>query len=244
MEEIVISAGKYAVSQWHSVVAIQKGDEGDVVTEVDRTIEGQIKGQLYSLAEGAGFVGEESGGTPGNLYWVVDPIDGTKHYAHQMPGFFTQVALMQDNEPLVSVVYDPTANHLFSASRGNGATFNGQRIIATNRASELSKAVIDIDFGGAEDNEWKSKVFAELVRQTYRVRISGGRFSPYLLTGGVNAVLVVNPTTKIWDQMPRVLLMQEAGFGVKSQEREGHTVRVMAESALSEKIWEIVNSIQ
>jgi myo-inositol-1(or 4)-monophosphatase len=244
VEEIVISSGMYALSKWEDVVAVQKGDEGDVVTDVDKIIEDEIRTKLGGLVSGATVVGEESGGEGSGLYWVIDPIDGTKNYAHKMPGFLTQVALISNNEPILGVVYDPVARHLFSASKSNGTSLNGIAIAYQPRVDSLSKAVIDIDFGGTEDWEWKSKVFANLTEQTYRVRVSGGRFSPYLLTGGVNAVLVVNPTTKAWDQLPRLILMQEAGFDIRSSEREGHIVRVMSEPTLADKIWEIVNGIQ
>lgn len=231
----------YALSKWEDVVAVQKGDEGDVVTDVDKLVEDDIKSRLDGLVSGASMVGEESGGEMGGLFWVIDPIDGTKNYAHKMPGFLTQVALILENEALIGVVYDPVSRHLFSASKGNGTTLNGVSIKYQSRAESLSKAVLDIDFGGTEDWEWKSRVFANLTKQTYRVRVSGGRFTPYLLTGGINAVLVVNPTTKMWDQLPRVILMQEAGFDVRSIEREGHVVRVMSEPVIADKIWEIVN---
>jgi len=244
VEEIVISAGMYALSKWEDVVAVQKGDEGDVVTDVDRIIEDETRAKLSGLVPGASIVGEETGGEVAGLYWVIDPIDGTKSYAHKMPGFFTQVALVSNNEPILSAVYDPVARHLFSASRGNGTFLNGIAISYQARVDSLSKAVIDVDFGGREDWEWKSSVFANLTKQTYRVRVTGGRFSPYLLTGGINAVLVVNPTTKAWDQLPRLILMQEAGFDVREKEREGHVVRVMAEPPLTDVIWEIVDNIQ
>ncbi len=243
VEEIVISSGMYALSKWEDVVAVQKGDEGDVVTDVDKIIEEDIKTKLGGLVPGASIVGEESGGEGTGLYWVIDPIDGTKNYAHKMPGFLTQVALISNNESILGVVYDPVARHLFSASKDNGTFLNGIAIACQPRVDSLSKAVLDVDFGGTEDSEWKAKVFANLAKQTYRVRVSGGRFSPYLLTGGVNAVLVVNPTTKAWDQLPRLILMKEAGFDIREKEREGHVVRVMAEPSLTNAIWEIVDMV-
>lgn len=244
VEEIVISGGMYALSKWEDVVAVQKGDEGDVVTDADKIIEDETRIKLSGLVTGASIVGEETGGEVAGMYWVIDPIDGTKSYAHKMPGFFTQIALIYNNEPILGVVYDPVARHLFSSSKGNGTFFNGIAVSYQPRVDSLSKGVLDIDFGGTEDWEWKSKVFANLAKQTYRVRITGGRFSPYLLTGGVNAVIVVNPTTKVWDQLPRLILMKEAGFDVREKEHEGHVVRVMSEPPLADAIWQIVDRVE
>src|SRR3989344_8495744 len=99
VEEIARHAGEYAFVHWSDVEAIQKGTSGDIVTEVDRVLESQIKNELSPLIDGALLVGEEEGGETNNGYvWVIDPIDGTKHYAYHMPSFYVQICLLYENK--------------------------------------------------------------------------------------------------------------------------------------------------
>lgn len=240
VETIVKNAGKYALEKWQNIEAIQKGTSGDVVTETDQYLEQQIKKELAFLVENASFIGEEYGGEAGVSYvWVIDPIDGTKNYAHHMPSFCVQISLLLGDLPILGVIYDPVADHLFSSSKGNGATINGQKV-ALERNVSLEDSTIDIDFGGTELLDWKVKVFEKLARASYRTRISAARFAPYLLTGGIHAFVVVNPTTKIWDQAPRIILFQEAGFEVGQFEVDGHKVILASNGELFLKIKEII----
>lgn len=240
VDDIVTKAGEYALLKWKDAKPLQKGDGGDVVTEVDSYIESQIKNELTGLVDGAQIVGEENGGESGaDFVWVIDPIDGTKHYAHLMPSYFVQVSLLYLNNPILGVIYDPVAGQLFSASSGNGAFINGVRA-GEIRGEVLEKSILDIDFGGIELLEWKSKVFQELARKVYRVRVSAGRFAVYLLTGGINAFVVINPTTKLWDQAPRIILFQEAGLEVEQFEVAGHKVILASKGELYLKIKEII----
>ncbi len=61
-------------------------------------------------------------------YWLIDPIDGTASFVQGYSGFVTQVALMKDHEPVMSAIYAPKLNALYSAVKGKGAYHNGKRL--------------------------------------------------------------------------------------------------------------------
>ncbi len=240
VEIVARNAGKFAFENWATVEAVQKGTSGDVVTEVDKKLEEQIKAELNGLVETAAFLGEEFGGSKTTSYtWVVDPIDGTKNYAHRMPLFYVQICLIHEENPILAVIYDPVSDHLFAASFGNGAFFNGIKVRAGNEP-DITNSTIEIDFGGNELVEWKSEVFKNLARVSYRTRVIAGQLSVYLVTGGIHAFVVVNPTTKIWDQAPRIILFKEAGFDVEKFEVDGHSVILASKGELFLKIKEII----
>lgn len=75
------------------------------------------------------ILGEEGGqsGHSGPL-WIVDPLDGTRSFAHGYPFVCVSVGLEIDGELQVGVVYDPLRDELFEATRGGGAFLNGTRI--------------------------------------------------------------------------------------------------------------------
>lgn len=232
--------GKYALSKWGHISSRGKGVQGDIVTDADFYIEKQLRLKLPKIYE-VPIVGEEEGGDQTkNVFWILDPIDGTKHFAHSMPSFFTQVALIENSKPVLGVVYDPLTNQMFSATNNGGAFLNSQKI-KLQKSVPMEKTIIDIDFGGPEDAEWKNSVFAELTKRVYRVRISAGRFSPYLLTGGINAYVVINPTTKIWDQLPKLIIFKEAGYEIIEFEKNGITNRVIAEKKLAKEVFDLIH---
>ncbi len=128
-----------------------KSSRIDIVTEADKESEVYIVGELRRLFPDHHIVGEEGGGqgaaAGGAAYhWFVDPIDGTVNFASKLPHFCISIALATaDREPLLGVVFDPTRNELFAATRGGGATLNG-RAIRVTETGELIDAVITSGF--------------------------------------------------------------------------------------------------
>ena len=66
-------------------------------------------------------IGEEDGGTPADLVWVVDPIDGTVNYIHGSPRWCVSIALVEGGDIVSGVINAPDEGRLFSACRGQGA---------------------------------------------------------------------------------------------------------------------------
>ena len=239
-EKLVISQGEYAFANWKNPELHSKGSEGDIVTATDVAIEENLTKELTGIFPQAKIFGEENGGEIGSEYtWLIDPIDGTKHFAHRMPSFFVQVALIFNKEPIIGIIFDPVTKQLFSASLGNGAFLNGEKMANTDTV-QLSNAVIDVDLGGKEDIDWKLEALKSLVQKSYRVRVSAGRFAPYLLTGGISAFVVLNPTTKSFDQLPRVILAREAGFEVVDFPRNKNSIRIMGDKKMVKEILEAI----
>ncbi|MCC6313486.1 MAG: inositol monophosphatase [Thermomicrobiales bacterium] len=106
----------------------------DMVTEADKASEALIVGMIRAAYPDHDVLGEE--GARGDdsdspLRWVIDPLDGTTNFAHNLPIFCVSIGLMERGVPLVGVVYDPMRDELFAAVRGAGATLNGQPIRAS-----------------------------------------------------------------------------------------------------------------
>lgn len=240
VELIACDAGKIAIENLGKVKYEHKGSEGDLVTEADREIETFVTEKLKDTMPNTSIFGEEYGGDFNSEYsWLIDPIDGTKNFAYSMPSFFIHIALLSKMNPIIGVIYDPVANNLFSASDGKGAFLNGM-MVEVQKDVAIEKAVIDIDLGGKEDLEWKTEVFKKLASSAYRVRISGGRYAPYLLTGGIDALVVINPTTQLFDQVPRVILAKEAGYDVLDFDRKDWKIRIMCNPSLTHLLSEII----
>ena len=112
----------------------EKGSASDLVTSADRAVQERLRVLLGEILPQAGFLGEESPDrVQSELFWLVDPIDGTSNFVHGMRMSAISVALVQDGEAVLGVVYDPYAQEVFSACKGQGAFCNGERIHVSAR---------------------------------------------------------------------------------------------------------------
>ncbi len=109
----------------------------DFVTEVDLAAETIIIDTLLGAYPGHGILAEESGSTRGakdsDYVWIIDPLDGTTNFIHGFPVYAVSIALALRGQVQQAVVYDPTRNDLFFASKGRGAFLNDKRLRVSKR---------------------------------------------------------------------------------------------------------------
>ena len=98
----------------------------DFVTEVDQAAEDVIIDTLLAAYPGHAILAEESGSSRGardsEYVWIIDPLDGTTNFIHGLPVYAVSIALAHRGQVQQAVVYDPTRNDLFFASRGVGVS--------------------------------------------------------------------------------------------------------------------------
>ena len=121
--------------------------EVDLLTEIDEQAERLITEELLGTFPTYGMLAEEGGELSGeeDVRWIVDPLDGTTNYAHQLPIFCVSIALERSGEVILGVVHDPMGEETFVAERGRGATLNG-RPIKVSDTDELIRALIATGF--------------------------------------------------------------------------------------------------
>ena len=107
---------------------IQKG-ERDLVSYVDVTAEKLIVEGLQLLLPEAGFITEEKTvkDSGASLRWIIDPLDGTTNFIHGIPLFAVSIALQQDDDLLIGVVYEVNLDECFSAYKGGGGCLGTRR---------------------------------------------------------------------------------------------------------------------
>lgn len=214
-------AGRILVERFGQVKQVTSKGRGNVVTDVDKEVEGEVIALLQREYPGMSILGEESaapaqgtGGLPGagkGYTWIVDPLDGTRNYASGIPHYSVVVALARDGEPVVGVNHDPVRDELFFAERGKGAFLNGQRIRVSQRT-----ALDDCIFGSdlSYQNEGAANGLKLLVglwpgMQTVRIMGSAALGLSWAACGRVD--LFFHHQLEPWDQVAGILLAQEAG---------------------------------
>lgn len=117
----------------------------DLVTAMDEEAERVVTRILRESFPDHGLYAEEGGSHTGaageNARWIIDPLDGTTNYAHGFPFFAVSIALERAGEATIGVVYNPVLEEIFVASRGGGATLNGEPIHVSD-TPELTRALL------------------------------------------------------------------------------------------------------
>jgi len=130
----------------------------DFVTEVDHAAEATIIETLLGAYPGHGILAEESGRTHGakhsDYVWIIDPLDGTTNFIHGFPVYSVSIALAFKGQVQQAVVYDPTRNDLFYASKGRGAFLNDKRLRVSKRV-RLAECLISTGFPFRKGDNFK-----------------------------------------------------------------------------------------
>ncbi|WP_375743716.1 inositol monophosphatase [Corallococcus interemptor] len=186
----------------------------DLVTDADRASEDALLAFLRQRHPHHAILAEESGATQGTdtFRWIVDPLDGTTNYSHQVPHFCVSVAVEGPEGTVAGAVYDPMRDELFSAAKGQGATLNGVPLKASPTAT-LERALLCTGFpyDVRERPDLPVGLFSQLILLAQGMRRTGsaaldlayvaaGRFDGYFEFG-----------LKPWDIAAGGLLVAEAG---------------------------------
>lgn len=212
-------AGQVVRDQWNDAKEIELKGRIDLVTQTDLAVERLLKAELPLLLPGSTVLAEESHATlsPGELTWIVDPVDGTTNYAHGLPMVAVSVALWQADRVVLGAVHAPMLAELFWAVRGQGAFLNGASI-AVSQERVMQSALIATGFPYSFYTEIDQVMtrFRRVLLASRGIRRMGsaaidlaytacGRFDGYYETG-----------LKPWDTAAGWLLVEEAGGSVSA----------------------------
>lgn len=126
---------------------IELKGKNDLVTHVDKASEEQLIKQLGELVPNSGFIAEEhSGLKQGEKFsWIIDPIDGTTNFIHGLSPFAISVALQENSETVIGVVYELGLEECFYSWKG-GDAFCNDSVIKTSTVNSLSDSLIATGF--------------------------------------------------------------------------------------------------
>ncbi|MDH0493110.1 inositol monophosphatase family protein [Comamonas aquatica] len=197
-------------------VRVAQKQVNDFVTEVDQAAERTIIETLLGAYPGHGILGEESGKEFGakdsDYVWIIDPLDGTTNFIHGFPVYCVSIALAVKGKIEHAVVYDPTRNDLFTATRGRGAFLNERRIRVSKRA-QLKDCLISTGFPFRPGDNFRAymRMFAEITQRTAGVRRPGAAALDlaYVAAGFTDGFFETG--LSVWDVAAGSLLVTEAG---------------------------------
>jgi myo-inositol-1(or 4)-monophosphatase len=198
-------------------VQVTEKRSNDFVTEVDKAAEAAIIEVLISAYPDHAILAEESGASA-NLHddnenvWIIDPIDGTTNFIHGFPQYAVSIALQQRGVITQAVVYDPTSNELFTATKGAGAFLNDKRIRVT-KVDKMADALIGTGFAGRDMSKLDEylEMFKTITQKSQGLRRAGAASLDlaYVACGRLDGFFEKGLAP--WDLAAGALLISEAG---------------------------------
>ncbi len=213
-------AGGDVLLEWQGRISPREKGKHDLVTEADLASQQAIQQILEEAFPNHDFLGEEDpvDSDPNvrkpdsdGYRWIVDPLDGTTNYVHQMQMYSVSVALEKDGQLQVGTIFDPVSGECFRAELGQGAFLNGERI-KVSECRELSQSLVAASFPpyvprGAQEVAY----FVEVLHKCQALRRLGSCALNlcYLAAGRLDGYWAT--TVKTWDVAAGVLIVREAG---------------------------------
>ena len=132
MVRVAREAGELTLGYFRRFRELEIGVKGpaDFVSEADKESELLIRRRLLDRYPDWSFTGEEfppEERGSGEFRWLVDPIDGTTNFVNGMH-YTISIALRRGGETVAGALYNPVADEMFTAIRGQGAYLNGERL--------------------------------------------------------------------------------------------------------------------
>jgi myo-inositol-1(or 4)-monophosphatase len=187
-----------------------------LVTEADYAAQETIRNYLKKKYPDHAFLGEEDDGfakildTEG-FCWIVDPLDGTKNFVHQLRSFSVSVALAYQGKIVAGTVLDPVLEESYSAALGHGANLNGEPI-QTSRCADIKKSLMVCSFSNhVRPDHPEVQRFLQVMHQAGTVRRLGSAALNfcYVACGRLDAYWATS--LNVWDVAAGLLILQEAG---------------------------------
>ncbi len=197
-------------------VRVSQKMANDFVTEVDHAAEQAIIETLLTAYPGHGILAEESGTEHGakdsDYVWIIDPLDGTTNFIHGLPVYCVSIALSVKGKIEQAVVYDPSRNDLFTATKGRGAYLNDRRIRVSKR-TDLKGSLISTGFPfrpGDNFNQYLT-MMGDVMQRTAGLRRPGAAALDlaYVAAGYTDGFFELG--LQPWDVAAGSLLITEAG---------------------------------
>jgi myo-inositol-1(or 4)-monophosphatase len=206
------------------VLTVRHKSLNDLVSEVDRASEAAIIQIIHAAYPDHAILAEESGASGASEYvWIIDPLDGTTNYLHGFPQYCVSIGVAHRGVLTHGVIFDPTRNDLYTASRGRGAFLNDRRM-RVSRRTKLIDALVGTGFPFRMFDHMDAyiAILRELMGKTAGIRrpgaaaldlaaVAAGRYDGFWEIG-------LSP----WDMAAGALMVLEAGGLVGDLQGDEH----------------------
>lgn len=209
----VMAAGDHALAECGKKQQIEVRTAHDVKLELDSACQTLVEDVILDTYPDHAVMGEEGGELDGSaeVQWVIDPLDGTVNYFHQMPHWCSSVALMEQGHVVLGVVYAPMTGECFTATVDGPACLNGDviRVSSTNRLSDA--CMLTGLSAMLEDPEDRMGRLRAILGKTSKIRVLGASALDHCYVAAGRADGLFEYSLHLWDMAAGGLILERAG---------------------------------
>lgn len=228
---------------------IREKGVNDLVSYVDMEAEKMIVQTLKFTFPDAGFITEEGTETEKSetYNWVIDPLDGTTNFMHGLAPYSVSIALIENDEPILGVVYVITSDECFYAFKGGGAYCNRQKIEVSKVADfKDGLYIVGMPYTSFEHMEHYWKVFGHFIKNTHGIRRLGSAAADLAFVASGRAEGFFEYGLNSWDVAAGALLVQEAG-GIVTDYQGGNDYlfsnEIIAGCAVQPEMYKVISNL-
>lgn len=191
-----------------------KGGHANFVTTYDKKVQEELKKKLMAILPEANFAGEEEeefNVKLEGLTYVVDPIDGTTNFIHDLHCSCISVGLLNNGKQFIGVVYNPYLDEMFTAIKDGGAFLNGKRIEVTKSPLEAGLSIFGTSPYYIELAKKSFDLAYKIFEKSADVRRGGSAAIDLCTVAAGRANMYFELKLSPWDFAAGTLIVREAG---------------------------------
>jgi 3'(2'), 5'-bisphosphate nucleotidase len=226
INQIAIDAGREIIKIYNKPFTAKMKTDRSPVTKADLVANDLICKKLYELNPEIPIISEEGKkklNKKSNIFWLVDPLDGTKEFIKKNGEFTVNIALIKNGRPIHGVIYLPTKKEIFytldksaySSMVNIKNQYQSKKKIKVKVRKKLKNKVLLLSRSHSRNTELSKKHF-----RTDKVKFSGSSIKFCLIANGVGNTYPRPGTTMEWDTAAGHAILNAAGGSVKTLDRK------------------------
>jgi len=205
------NAGKILMKYFKSSdKKVQMKSKENPVTIADNEADAYLNNFIINEFPDDGWLSEETVDTSDRLnksrVWIVDPLDGTKEFIEGVENFSISIALVNNNSPVVGVIFNPATNEMFSCQKNKGVYFNGKKVNISSQ-KKIKQSSILVSRSELKRGEW------EPYRNSFKSiqPIGSVAYKLAMVSAGISDTFATVAPKNEWDICAGDCLVKEAG---------------------------------
>lgn len=216
LKHSVGEASKLALNYFGAVTStVKQDDNNQVLTEADLVIGKYLVKMSREAFPGFNIIDEEAGVIDNDSQYtiVIDPIDGTSNFANSLPHFGIFLGVLHAGVPVAGAIALPAFGDIYIAEKGKGAYRNDQPV-RVSQTDKLKNTLVAYGIDGHQENpsitHEEILLLGDVVLAVRNIRSTNSAFDIAAVADGRYG-LVLNRTTKVWDNVAAHIVIEEAG---------------------------------
>lgn len=219
-----------------------KDGKNNLVTEYDIKAEELIINKIKAKYADHGFLAEESGNSDtvgADFVWIIDPLDGTVNFSHNLPIFCVSIGLQHKGKIVCGCIYNPILDEMYYAEIGKGAFVNDEKIsVSSNDDLSTAFLVTGFPYNVNENPDNCITHFEKMLKMGLPIRRLGSAALDlcYVASGKFDGFweVILHP----WDVAAGKIIVEEAGGKLTHYDGSDYKVSTSSMVATNNKIHE------